>query len=64
MIARTAFTQLRYSWPLLSATMLAMALTYAAPPLLAILATGLARWLGFGAWLAMAFLLRADGPAL
>ncbi len=55
MIARTAFTQLRYSWLLVSATMLAMALTYAAPPLLTILATGLARWLGFGAWLAMAF---------
>ena len=55
MIARTAFTQLRHSWLLLSATMLGMALTYAAPPLLAILATGPARWLGLGAWLVMAF---------
>ena len=55
MIARTAFTQLRYSWLLLLGTMLGMALTYAAPPLLTVMATGPARWLGCGAWLAMAF---------
>ena len=55
MIARTAFTQLRYSWLLLLGTMLGMALTYAAPPLLTAMATGPARWIGCGAWLAMAF---------
>ncbi len=54
MIARTAFTQLRYSWPMLLATMVGMASTYAAPPILALLASGPARWLGCGAWLAMA----------
>ncbi len=54
MIARTAFTQLRYSWLLLLGTMIGMALTYAAPPLLTVMATGPARWLGCGAWLAMA----------
>ena len=54
MIARTAFTQLRYSSLLLLGTLLGMALTYLAPPLLALLATGLPRWLGCGAWLGMA----------
>ena len=54
MVARTAFTQLRHSPLLLVGTLVGMALTYWAPPLLAVLATGLPRWLGCGAWLAMA----------
>ncbi len=54
MIARTAFTQLRYSPALLAGTLLGMALTYLAPPLLSLLASGAARWLGLGAWVAMA----------
>ena len=54
MIARTAFTQLHYSILLLIGTVLGMGVTYLAPPLLALFATGAARWLGIGAWLAMA----------
>lgn len=54
MVARTAYTQLRHSPAVLLGTMLGMALTYAAPPLLALLCAGPARWLGCGAWLAMA----------
>ena len=54
MIARTAFTQLHYSILVLIGTVLGMGVTYLAPPLLALFATGAARWLGIGAWLAMA----------
>jgi hopene-associated glycosyltransferase HpnB len=54
MIARTAFTQLHYSTLLLVGTVLGLAVTYLAPPLLAIFAGGSARWLGLVAWLAMA----------
>jgi len=54
MIARTAFTQLHYSTLLLIGTVLGLGVTYLAPPLLALFAGGAARWLGFGAWLAMA----------
>lgn len=54
MVARTAYTQLRYSPPLLVATALGMAVTYLAP-LLLMLAGGAAAWLGLAAWLAMTF---------
>jgi hopene-associated glycosyltransferase HpnB len=54
MIARSAYAQLRYSPWLLIGTALAMALTFMAPPLLLIFASGPARWLGGVAWLAMA----------
>ena len=54
MIARTAFTQLRYSTLLLIGTVLGLAVTYLAPPLLTIFASGPAWWLGLGAWVAMA----------
>jgi hopene-associated glycosyltransferase HpnB len=46
MIARTAFVQLRYSAFLLLLTVLAMALTFLAPPLLALFAHGPARLFG------------------
>lgn len=52
MVARTAYTQLRYSPLLLAATALGMAVTYLAPPLL-LLAGGGAAWLGLAAWVAM-----------
>ena len=54
MIARTAFTQLHYSALLLIGTVLGLAVTYLAPPLLTIFASGPAWWLGLGAWLTMA----------
>ncbi len=52
MVARTAYTQLRYSPILLGATVLGMAVTYLAPPLL-LFAGGSAFWLGAASWLAM-----------
>jgi hopene-associated glycosyltransferase HpnB len=53
MIARSAYAQLRYSQLLLAATIAMMVLTFIAPPLLAIFATGLTRYLGIVVWLAM-----------
>lgn len=53
MIARTAFAQLGYSAAILAATMLMLALTYMAPPLLLLSANPAARTLGGAAWLAM-----------
>ncbi|MGH6980952.1 MAG: glycosyltransferase, partial [Stellaceae bacterium] len=52
MIARSAYTQLRYSPALLGGTVVFMAVTYIAPPLL-IFAGGAAAWLGAATWLAM-----------
>ncbi len=54
MISRSAYAQLGYSPWLLTGTVLAMTLTYLAPPLLAAFGHGWARWLGAAAWLAMA----------
>ncbi len=51
MIARTAFVQLRYSWLLLVATSLGMALTWLLPPGLALFGHGAPRWVGLVAWL-------------
>jgi hopene-associated glycosyltransferase HpnB len=53
MIARTAFTQLGYSSLLLIGTVLGLALTYLAPPLLVVFGTVWARVLGLAAWVAM-----------
>jgi hopene-associated glycosyltransferase HpnB len=52
MIARTAFTQLRYSPLLLAGTLAGMCLIYLAPPLLA-LTSGARAWPAWAAWLLM-----------
>jgi hopene-associated glycosyltransferase HpnB len=54
MIARTAYTQLGHSPLLLAGTVLGLAVTYLAPPLLALGAGGAAALLAGLAWLAMA----------
>jgi hopene-associated glycosyltransferase HpnB len=54
MISRSAYAQLRYSPLLLAATVVGMAITFIVPPLLAIFATGLPRYLGLLTWLMMA----------
>ena len=53
LIARTAFTQLRYSALFLAGTLAAMFLTYVAPVLLLFAHDSTARALGFLAWLLM-----------
>jgi hopene-associated glycosyltransferase HpnB len=53
LIARTAFTQLRYSALLLAGTLAGMFLTYVAPVVLLFARDPTARALGFGAWLLM-----------
>jgi hopene-associated glycosyltransferase HpnB len=54
MISRSAYAQLRYSPLLLLGTTLGLLLTFVAPPMLTLFATGLARYLGLAAWLLMA----------
>jgi hopene-associated glycosyltransferase HpnB len=54
MVARTAYAQLGYRLAALVGMMLALALVFLAPPLLALLAEGPAALLGGLAWLAMA----------
>jgi hypothetical protein len=54
MVARTAFTQLRYSPWALAGTLPGMALLYLAPPALALLAGGLAQAAGMASWALMA----------
>jgi hopene-associated glycosyltransferase HpnB len=54
MVSRTAYAQLRYSPLLLAGTILGLAMTYLAPVLLTVFATGLAKILGIAAWLLMA----------
>lgn len=56
MISRTAYTQLHYSPVLLVLCILGLAITYLAPPALAIFAHGLPRYLGLAAWLIMTLL--------
>lgn len=53
MVARTAYAQLRYNPLLLLGMIAALALVFLTPPLLALLAPGLAGWLGAFAWAAM-----------
>jgi len=54
MVSRSAYAQLRYSPVLLAGTVVGMAITYLAPPLLTLFASGPARWLGLLAWALMA----------
>ncbi len=54
MVARSAYAQLNYSPLLLAATTVGMALTYLAPPALALFADGAARGCGIAAWALMA----------
>lgn len=54
MVSRSAYSQLRYSPVLLAATTLAMAVTFIAPPMLALFARGWPQYLGLAAWAAMA----------
>jgi hopene-associated glycosyltransferase HpnB len=54
MVSRSAYAQLGYSPWLLAGTVAGMVLLYAAAPLLALLATGPARWLGLAVWALMA----------
>lgn len=58
MISRSAYAQLRYSPWLLLGTVLAIAVTCVAPPLLVVGATGAARWLALAAWAEMALALQ------
>ena len=54
MISRSAYAQLGYSPVVLAGTTLGLALTYLAPPLLAIVARGPAQYAAIGAWAMMA----------
>jgi hopene-associated glycosyltransferase HpnB len=54
MVARSAYAQLHYSPLLLAGTVLGMALTYLAPPVLALFASGTAQLAGVAAWVLMA----------
>jgi hopene-associated glycosyltransferase HpnB len=54
MVARSAYAQLHYSPLLLLATVAGMAVTYLAPPLLAIFGSGVARLIGLVTWALMA----------
>ena len=54
MVARSAYAQLQYSPLLLAGTVVGMALTYLAPPLMALFAGGTARIFGVAAWGLMA----------
>jgi len=53
MISRSAFTQLHHSALLLLGTVLGLAITYAAPPVLAIAGGGWARAIGICTWMTM-----------
>ena len=54
MIARSAYTQLRYSPLLLVGVVAAMTLVFLVPPVLTMAADGPARWIAAGAWALMA----------
>jgi hopene-associated glycosyltransferase HpnB len=54
MVARSAYAQLNYSPIVLAGTIAGMALTYLAPPLLAVFTGGIAQLLGLAAWALMA----------
>jgi hopene-associated glycosyltransferase HpnB len=58
MVARSAYAQLGYSPLALIGCIVGMGLVYGAPPLLALFATGPARWLGLAGWglMSLAFL--------
>jgi hopene-associated glycosyltransferase HpnB len=54
MVARSAYAQLNYSPLLLAGTVAGMALAYLAPPLIALFASGPARWIAALTWALMA----------
>src|SRR5690242_18768913 len=54
MIARSAYAQLNYSPWLLAGTLIGMAVTYLAAPLLAVFGEGWPQWVGIAVWAAMA----------
>lgn len=54
MVARTAYAQLGYRAAALAGMIAALGLVFLAPPLLALGASGAPRWIGAGAWVAMA----------
>ena len=54
MVSRSAYAQLGYSPVLLAGTVLGMSLIYLSPPVLTLVAPGLARWIGLTAWMLMA----------
>jgi hopene-associated glycosyltransferase HpnB len=58
MISRSAYAELRYSPLLLALTIVGMALTFVAPPLLAVFGSGPERYLGLAAWAIMAALFQ------
>lgn len=58
MVARSAYAQLRYSPLLLAGALSGMVMVYLAPALLAVIAHGLSRIAGVGAWLLMALLFQ------
>lgn len=58
MVVRSAYAQLGYSPWQLAGTVIGMALTFLAAPLLAIFAYGTAAWAGAAAWLMMAVALQ------
>jgi hopene-associated glycosyltransferase HpnB len=53
MVARTAYTQLRYSPWLLAGTVAGLVVTYLVPPVLTIAGEGLARYVALAAWAIM-----------
>ena len=61
MVVRSAYSELRYSRLRLAGTIVGMALTYLAPPLLTLFASGAARGLGAAAW---AIMVLAYAPTL
>jgi hopene-associated glycosyltransferase HpnB len=58
MVSRTAYAQLHYSPLLLAGTVLGLTLTYLAPVVLAIFATGLPQFVGIFVWILMALAFR------
>jgi hopene-associated glycosyltransferase HpnB len=53
MVSRSAYAQLNFSPLLLAGTVAGMGIVYLAAPVLSLGASGAARWLGIGAWVAM-----------
>jgi hypothetical protein len=58
MVVRSAYAQLRYSPLLLAGTVAGMVLTYIAPVLLALFGHGVAQFIGFFTWGAMAIVFQ------
>jgi hopene-associated glycosyltransferase HpnB len=58
MVSRSAYAQLQYSPWLLLGTVLAIAITCVAPPVLVAVTSGLPRWLAAAAWAQMALALQ------